>query len=69
MANNRELSQLASFVSVNDTTDRVSFSSTVSAPELVSSGGINGTSINLSGVSTVGLITALDFERFEYRNW
>ena len=41
MANNRELSQFASFVSVDDTSDSISFASTI-------------TSVNVSGASTIG---------------
>jgi hypothetical protein len=41
MANNRELSQFASFVSVDDTSDSISFASTI-------------TSVNISGASTIG---------------
>lgn len=62
MANNRELSQLASFVSVNDTNKSISFASTISSLNVSGvvtaasfNGNLTGTTsgINVSGIGTI----------------
>jgi len=55
MANNRELSQFASFVKVNDTTQAISFASTVQG--LSVSGVSTFSSLNISGLTTLGVTT------------
>jgi hypothetical protein len=51
MANNRELSQFGSFVSVNDTTQEISIASTITQ--------VNANNLNVSGVSTLGIVSSL----------
>lgn len=65
MANNRELSQLASFVTVNDTTKTISLGSTVASLNVVGvvtassfDGAISASGVNVSGVGTITRLEA-----------
>jgi len=65
MANNRELSQLASFVTVNDTSKTIAFGSTVASLNVAGvvtatsfDGHINAVNVNVSGVGTITKLEA-----------